>query len=500
MTAKQGKPKGKRMIKEIKRLQDLGMSKSQISRSLGICRNTVTKYLKTSGVAELGKTEFTAGWSGSINWADVKEKTNAGVKLSHYWEQNIRDGSGITYISFWREFKRRFPNIPIDLHKIFEPGLRCEFDYKGRDKEFGYIDSVSGEFVTCRLFGNILCFSQLFFARATHSEKQIDLFDALARSYEYFGGVPATTVFDNAKAQVVRADYFDADLNPEFSYFAEVYGSAPIATRPGCPKDKNLIENVLGVFYRWVIPQLKREKHYSLTELNESLRRYCDEFNERIQRKYGLSRREKFFKNEKEKLGPLPETPYFCGEWRRHKPHADCHIQYSYNFYSVPHECRGKEVDVRVSGKTIEIYQDLKRIAIHQLLSSGSRGRYITNKNHLPEKHQAMLEKSPAYIIEESSRVGSQTEQLVRRLIEEASHPLMYLRRCQGLLRFKKRYGNQRLEDACAFFIGVSLRDIKISSIEQVILAKRQHSEPKAVKRSQNENLRGQDHWAQTIH
>jgi len=71
---------------------------------------------------------------------------------------------------------------------------------------FGYADSVSGEFVTCRLFGNILCFSQLFYARATHTEKQVDLFDALARSYEYFGGVPATTVFDNAKAQVVRAD------------------------------------------------------------------------------------------------------------------------------------------------------------------------------------------------------------------------------------------------------------------------------------------------------
>jgi hypothetical protein len=32
----------------------------------------------------------------------------------------------------------------LDLHKIYEPGLRCEFDYKGRDKEFGYFDSVAG--------------------------------------------------------------------------------------------------------------------------------------------------------------------------------------------------------------------------------------------------------------------------------------------------------------------------------------------------------------------
>ena len=499
MSSKQGKAKGVRMIDKIRRLHEQGLNKSQISRALGVCRNTVSKYLGASGVKEL-KPAYSAPWSDSVDWKLVKEETNRGVKLQHYWEDHIQAEGLVPYVSFWREFKRRFPEVPIDLHKVYEPGLRCEFDYKGRDADFGYFDGKGGEFTVCRLFGNTLCFSQLLFVRATRSEKQGDVLDALARSYEYFGGVPETTVFDNAKAQVVRADYYDADLNPEFSYFTEVYGTAPIATRPGSPKDKNLIENALGVFYRWAAPKLKKHPCYSLAELNERLLGLCDEFNRRIQRKYGASRLEKFLGGEKSKLKSLPETPYFNGEWRRHKPHADCHIQYQYNFYSVPYECRGLEVDVRVSSRMIEIYQDLKRVAVHSLVTGNYRGRYVTNKAHLPEAHKALLEKTPSYVIREAASVGPSTHHVVKRLIDEAIHPLMYLRRCQGLLRFKKRYSATHLEKACELFRDVALRDIKLASIERVIEVNRHYVAPRRVQRSKNENLRGQDHWGSTIH
>lgn len=499
MPSRRGKAKGVRMIDEINKLHKQGLNKSQVARAVGVSRNTVAKYLKSQGVANL-KSVYAAPWSERINWQDVEEQTNRGVKLSHYWEEHVEASGAVTYISFWREFKRRFPHIPIEMHKVYEPALRCEFDFKGRDKEFGFYDRETGEFIVCRLFGNILCFSQLLFVRATLSERQADVFDALARSYEYFGGVPETTVFDNAKAQVVRADYFDADLNPEFSYFSEMYGTAPLATRPSSPKDKNLIENALGVFCRWAYPKLSQLRFYSLSELNSEVRRLCDLFNDRIQRKYGLSRRDKFTKNEQPKLKALPETRYQSGEWRRHKPHADSHIQYHYNFYSVPHECRGKEVDVRVSGGTIEIYQDQKRIAIHGLVFGHSRGRYVTNPMHLPDQHRAIAEAIPRAILEESRSVGPHTFQVVRRLLEESTHPLMYLRRCQGLLRLKKRYSCQQLEQACDFFRDMGLRDIKVANVEKVIQVSRQREPAKRVQRSQNENLRGQSHWGEYFH
>ena len=157
MSATRDKPKGVRMINEIKRLHKQGLNKSQIAKVVGTSRNTVRKYLNTDeGTRELAA-PFSAPWSNKIDWEDVKTKTNDGVKLSHYWEQYIDLDERITYISFWREFKRRFPSIPIDLRKVYEPGQRCEFDFKGRDSGFGYFDRVYEEFIPCRLFGNILC-------------------------------------------------------------------------------------------------------------------------------------------------------------------------------------------------------------------------------------------------------------------------------------------------------------------------------------------------------
>ena len=53
-------------------------------------------------------------------------------------------------------------------------------------------------------------------------------------------------VFDNSKVQVTKADNFDPDINSEFSLLCDQYNIAPLATRPNSPKDKSLIENVLG--------------------------------------------------------------------------------------------------------------------------------------------------------------------------------------------------------------------------------------------------------------
>ena len=107
----------------------------------------------------------------------------------------------LTTFLFGENFAEGIP-IKLDMHQTFIPGQRCEFDYKGLDSGFGYIDGETGRFIQCRLFGMVLPCSQLFFARATLSEKQEDVFDSISCGFKYFGGVTNTMVFDNAKAQV----------------------------------------------------------------------------------------------------------------------------------------------------------------------------------------------------------------------------------------------------------------------------------------------------------
>ena len=111
-----------------------------------------------------------------------------------------------------------------------------------------------------------------------------------------------------------------------------------------------------------------------------------------------------------------------------------------------------------------------------------------------------MLERTPQSILKEALAIGNNTGKVTRRLIEEARHPLTYLRRVQGILRFKKRYSATALEEACAFFTDIPLQDIKMRNIEQVINARVKKTNPQKVSRQPNENLRGQLHWAETFH
>ena len=497
-----GKKKGTKMINEIKKYKERGLNLSEIARTMRVSRNTIKRYVHESSLGVSGGKgrAYHAPWSKDVDWPHVLLKKDLGVQLAHYWEQNIEFKlEGVSYLSFWREFRRRYPSIKLDMHQTFTPGQRCEFDYKGLDSGFGYIDSETGEFIQCRLFGMVLPCSQLFFARATLTEKQEDVFDSIVCGFKYFGGVTNTIVFDNAKVQVTRADKYDPDLNTEFSLFCDHYKIAPLAARPSTPKDKSLIENSLGVFWRWAWPQIKVLKINSLYELNNELNHLLSKFNSRTQKKYGLSRQQKFDSNEKIKLRTLPERDYEFGIFKKVKVHPDCHIQVNYNFYSVPYKYRGQELNARINKKYLEVFSGLDRVAIHSL-SIGNRGRYFTTKAHLPESHKAILEATPQSVLEDAAAIGDNTHRITERLLTEAHHPLMYLRRIQGILKLKNRYSKESLETGCAFFIDVPISDIKINNIERVISTKRKRREELKVERKSNENLRGLDHWIETYH
>lgn len=487
------------MIHEIRRMTALGISQRKISKALDISRNTVKKY-QTSFAREPDEGKpYSAPWADQVDWAQVKCETEKGECLYHYWEDHFSDEAlspPVTYISFWREFKRRFPNIPIDFHKDHPPGERCEVDFKGETRGLGYVDPQTDEYVPCRMFGAILCFSQLLFIRVTNDEKQPAFLNSLARSYEYFGGVPLTTAVDNAKAQVTRAHRYDADLNPEFFKFANHYGTAALAMRPRKPKDKNLIENALGVFWRWSQRKIRQKKFRSLGEINDFILELLEAFNARHQRKYGTSRRRKFQDHEKEKLLALPSEKYSFSEWKTAKVHPDCHIQVDYNFYSVPYRLSGQQVDVRISSNGIEVYSKLERVAIHPKFGGNTRGRYKTDKPHLPEAHQAIHAQTPQNILEQASRVGPATLEVIESLlVSKSHHPYTYLRRAQGIVRLATRHSNAGLEDACTSIVGLHIKQPKLRDIESIIKFNRPRKPKTSVTRQPNVNLRGQDNW-----
>lgn len=522
---KNGKAKGPRMINEILRLKTMGLGSKAVAAALGISKNTVKAYLRAHeqavgdgvpgpvvlALARGGAATapaYAAPWAPLVDWSAVKDAADRGVQLAHYYEEHIAASTdfrlgAVPYVTFWREFKRRFPTIQLDFHKVHPPGQRGEVDYKGDAAGLGFIDRASGAFVPCRLFGHILCFSQLFYAEATRTEKQVDMLGALAQSFTFFGGVAHTTAVDNAKAQVTRAHRYDPDINPEFFRFAEHFGTAPLAMRPRKPKDKNLIENALGVFWRWAGPKIRARTFFSLAELNRFIRELLDWFNSRIQKKYGQSRRQKFEQGERDKLLELPATGYEVGEWKKLKIHPDCHIQCGYNFYSAPCALRSKELDVRITPHFVEVFYQLERVALHLAASANHRGRYVTKDAHLPPAHLAMKEFTPQKALVDAAQVGGATRQIVESLLTTVPHPLLHLRRVQGILRLAARHSGAALESACQVLVQLGVALPRLDDVEGVI-KNRAATLPAhcatEVKRGPNQNLRGQKSWSTEIH
>ena len=50
---------------------------------------------------------------------------------------------------------------------------------------------------------------------------------------------------DNLKAGVLRADWFDPELNPKLEEFARYYGTAILPTKPAMPRHKGKIESAV---------------------------------------------------------------------------------------------------------------------------------------------------------------------------------------------------------------------------------------------------------------
>lgn len=493
--------KGPRMRREILRRQALGMKIKAIARDLRISKNTVKKYLAGESEDPSANQNYSPSWARAVCWQEVNEEINRGVALQHYLEERPELAKMIPYTTFWREYRRRNPKVDFEFHKIHSPGEKVEIDFKGRDTpELGFLDRATGEWTECQLFGAILCSSQLFFTEAQPQEKQSNWFQALAHSFDYFGGVPKILVMDNAKAMIQRADWWDPDHNPEFFKICEHFQIAATPARPRKPTDKNMIEGALGIFWRWARPKVMQRQFFSLPELNRFLKELVDDFNLRVQKKYGESRRARFEREEKTLLQPLPSEAFEIAEWKKAKLHPDCHLQVKKNFYSAPYRLRGEELSVRLTPSFVEVFHRLERVALHRRLPANAQGRYITDETHLPAMHQALREITPQSILSEARGIGEQTYAIISRLVNDARHPLQYLRRCQGILRLKNRYGAARLESCARIINDLHQKMPRLSDLESLLKnPKLEHiSAAMTVSRKENPNLRGQGHWKMT--
>jgi transposase len=107
---------------------------------------------------------------------------------------------------------------------------------------------------------------------------------------------------------------------------------------------------------------------------------------ERPIRQLGPNRRQLLEEPDRGALRPLPTEPYVFAEWRVRRVGIDYHVDVKVHSYSIPYRLARSEVEVRLTGRTVEIFVKGKRIAAH--MQASGNGKHTTAADHMPSSHR----------------------------------------------------------------------------------------------------------------
>lgn len=171
---------------------------------------------------------------------------------------------------------------------------------------------------------------------------------------------------------------------------AKHYGTAIIPARVRKPKDKSKVENAVLIVERWILAALRNYTFFNLSELNNAIKDKLEVLNTKPFQKMEGCRRTLF--------EPLPEQPYVFAVWKKARVNIDYHIQFDFNYYSVPYQLVKEEVEVRGSLHTVEVFYKGKRVASHPRLNK--KYHHSTLPQHCPVSHRKYLEWTLSKIVD----------------------------------------------------------------------------------------------------
>lgn len=381
----------------------------------------------------------------SVAHAELRKK---GVTLKLLWiEYRERHPDGYSYSQYCQQYTQWTGRLKPTLRQHHAAGEKCFVDYAG--PTVSVTDPGTGEVRQASIFVGVLGASSYTYAEAHFGQTIGHWLGAHIRMFSFLGGVCQVLVPDNLKSGVTHPCRYEPDLNPTYQDFAAHYGVAVVPARVRKPRDKAKVEVGVQVVERWILARLRHRTFFSLTELNQAIHQLLDDVNNRPMRAWGKSRAELFTAIDQPALRPLPDHPYDTATTIVHATVGiDYHVEFEKKFYSVPYRLLRQPVMVRATEQTIEIFHKGIRVASH--LRPGTGIAFVTSDDHRPPSHRAYLEWSPERFIRWAEKIGPATTAIIKTRLNSRQHPEQSFRSCLGILGLSKKYGEDRLEAACA--------------------------------------------------
>jgi transposase len=328
------------------------------------------------------------------------------------------------------------PEVTVRLS--FEPGEAAQVDF-GAGPVLVHPD---GQPRRTWAFVMTLCHSRHQYVEFVWDQSVASWLGCHRRAFEWFAGVPARLIIDNAKCAITRACARDPLVQRAYAECAEGYGFKIEACPPHDPQKKGIVEAgvkyVKGNF-------LPTRTFRDLADLNAQARAWV--MSEAGMRIHGTTRVAplQWFELERPLLRALPDVAPDLGTWHRVSVHRDCHVQFDKILYSAPFALAGKRLWLRATDAALALYEDFRHVVTHP---RGRRaGERITVRDHLPPHAQAFFAHDRAWCAEQASRIGASCQRLIEQLLGDAI--VERLRAAQGVIALAKPYGAERVEAAC---------------------------------------------------
>lgn len=504
-------------IREILRLSEqCGLSQRTIEKALNISRPVVSQYIidfKATGlsyaaIAAMGDDELLQALGKKRKEESeqyrilaekfeyfAKEIKRVGVTMRLLWDGYHKEHSdGYGYTQFCYHFQVWRDALDVTMHMEHKAGEKMFVDYTGKKMRICN-EANPLEFREAEIFVAILGGSQLTYVEASESQKKQDWIKSNENALWYFEGVPGAIVPDCLKSGVTTADKYEPDINPHYSDFGRHYNTVILPARSRSPQDKALAENAVHIAYLRIFAPLRDRVFYSIEQLNEAIWEKLEVHNSTAFQRMKTSRRELFNETEKAALKPLPAEKYEWKEFLSVKVQFNYHIEFSpdKHYYSVPWGYRRKQVNIIYTSDRVEIYCKGIRIAMH------SRDRkandYTTIKAHMPPEHQFVADWSPERMTSWGEKIGESVKCMIEGVLRRREFPEQAYKVCLGILSLAKKYGNDRLNNACTRAVQANYYSYKgVKNILEKGLDKIQE-QPTTMDLPLHSNIRGSNYF-----
>lgn len=351
------------------------LSLREISRRTGLSRNTVKHWLRQDGMSEPVYPERQTpsrldpykdqlrAWLKTDSHRPRRDRRTARILFQLLQAQGYPGSYGRVahFVRTWRASEDAAPKRQAFVPLQFAPGDAFQFDWSC---EYAFIAGVRRRLEVAHIK---LAHSRVFLVVAYPMQSHEMLFDAHARAFALFGGIPKRGIYDNMKTAIDKVGRGkERTINARFEAMCGHYLFEPDFCNPAAGWEKGVVEkNVQD--RRRQLWQGVIDRHWpSLEELNVWLAGECQQaWADMRHPEYPEFTLAAVLEEERPHLMPTPQP--FAG-YVEHpaRVSATALVHYQRNRYSAPAEYAHRVISLRVYPWEIVLVAEHQEVARHR--------------------------------------------------------------------------------------------------------------------------------------